>query len=290
MPILAGLLAGRRSPPLLAAALAIVFAGFTGLAEELKLPLVTPETLTQRLKAGQVRQRERQAAITALFRDLGCDVHLQQVDGSSSNVICELPGETTATMVVGGHFDFAEKGQGIVDDWSGAALLPSLYETLKTKRPKHTFRFVAFTEEERGLVGSSRFVKELSADQKAEIRAFINLECLGLTGPKVWVHRSTPILVQRLMQVAASIHVPLEGVDVDRVGDDDTHPFLNKKIPVVTIHSLTQETLPILHSYRDNMDAIHPSDYYDAYRLVAFYLAYLDTELDAAPAPAQHVR
>jgi hypothetical protein len=290
MPIPAGRLTGRRLPHLLAAPLAIVFACSTGLTDEFRLPLVTPDVITQRLKAGQVRQRERQAAIATLFRELGCEVQLQQVDGSSSNVICELPGETAAAVVVGGHYDFVERGQGIVDDWSGAALLPSLYETLKTKRPKHTFRFVAFTEEERGLLGSSRFVKELSAEERAEIKAFINLECLGLTEPKVWVHRSAPILVQRLMQVAASVHIRLEGVNVDRVGDDDTHPFLNKKIPVVTIHSVTQETWSILHSYRDNMNAIHPSDYYDAYRLVAFYLAYLDADLDAGPVPAQSVQ
>jgi len=48
---------------------------------------------------------------------------------------------------------------------------------------------------------------------------------------------------------------------------------------VISIHSLTQETWGILHSYKDTVSAIHPDDYYDAYRLVAFYLQYLDTKL-----------
>jgi hypothetical protein len=30
------------------------------------------------------------------------------------------------------------------------------------------------------------------------------------------------------------------GVVVDNVGDDDTHPFLDKKISVISIHSLTR--------------------------------------------------
>lgn len=181
--------------------------------------------------------------------------------------------------MIGAHFDFADEGQGIVDDWSGVSLLVSLYQTLKTENAKHTYVFVAFAGEERGLLGSSHYVKTLSKEQKASTQAFINLECLGLTPPKVWVHRSTPMLVERLAEIATAAHTPLQGVDVDKVGDDDTHPFLSKKIPVISIHSVTQETLGILHSNHDKVEAIHPGDYYDAYRLVAFYLKYLDTKL-----------
>ena len=70
--------------------------------------------------------------------------------------------------------------------------------------------------------------------------------------------------------------IPLQGVNVDRVGDDDTHPFLSAHIPVISIHSVTQETWSILHSPRDRMDAINFEDYYAAYKLAAYYLAYLD--------------
>ena len=92
-----------------------------------------------------------------------------------------------STIVIGGHFDYADQGKGIVDDWSGASLLPSLYQSLKEQKRKHTYVFVAFAAEERGLVGSTYFVKNLSTDQKASLRAFLNLECLGLTPVKVWI-------------------------------------------------------------------------------------------------------
>ena len=245
----------------------------------LKLSLVTTAVLQERLRAGEVSSSERQNLMERLFRDVGCQVTLQRLDKRSSNVVCNLPGETSQTVILGAHFDFADEGQGIVDDWSGASLLVSLYQTLKTERSKHTYQFVAFAGEERGLLGSSRYVKELSAEQKAGAQAFINLECLGLTPPKVWIHRSTPMLIARLAEIATATHVPLQGVNVDRVGDDDTHPFLSKKIPVISIHSVTQETWSILHSSHDKIDAINPSDYYDAYRLVAFYLRYLDEKL-----------
>ena len=158
--------------------------------------------------------------------------------------------------------------------------MPSLYQSLKSRPRQHTYVFVAFAAEESGLVGSSRYVKKLTKEQKALIRAFVNLECLGLAPVKVWVHRSTPALVGRLSEVARAIKILLQEVNVEQVGDDDTHPFLSAHIPVISIHSVTQETLRILHSDRDRMDAIHFDDYYAAYKLAAYYLAYLDVKAE----------
>ena len=202
------------------------------------------------------------------------------MDKKSGNVICTLPGQTSSTIIIGGHFDFADEGTGIVDDWSGASLLPSLYQALKSRPRRHTFVFVAFTAEERGLVGSYRYVRNMTPEQKALTRAFVNLECLGLTTVKVWTSRSTPALVARLSEVARMLGIPLQGVNVDRVGDDDTHPFLSAHIPIISIHSVTQETWSILHSPRDRMDAIDFDDYYAAYKLAAYYLAYLDVKTE----------
>jgi putative aminopeptidase FrvX len=250
------------------------------LAEKLEVDLVTPVLVRNRLESGVVGHRERQAAIRDLFRDAGCSVEEQRIDRSAGNVICTLPGQTSSTIVVGGHFDFADHGKGIVDDWSGASLLPSLYQALKGRPRQHTYIFVAFAAEEQGLVGSSRYVKSLTAEQKAVTRAFVNLECLGLTPVKVWTHRSAPDLVARLAEVARAIEVTVQGVNVEQVGDDDTHPFLSAHIPVISIHSVTQDTIRILHSERDRLDAINFDDYYTAYKLAAYYLAYLDLKAE----------
>ncbi len=224
--------------------------------------------------------RQREAVVRGMFEQAGCPVTEQPVNKKFANVICTLPGQGDSTIIVGGHYDFPDEGQGIVDDWSGTALLPSLYEALKAEPRKHSYEFVAFAAEEQGLIGSEYFVRKMTAERREKVRGFVNLECLGLASPKVWVSRSTPALVNGLGAVADAIHVPLAGVNVDKVGDDDTHPFLNRKIPVISIHSVTSATLPILHSKRDSMSAIHLDDYFSAYRLVAFYLAYLDTTLN----------
>jgi len=248
--------------------------------ERLEVLLATEPAVKTRLEAGVVEAKQRQATIRQLFADAGCPVEEQPIDKKNANVICTLPGETSATIVIGGHFDFAEHGQGIIDDWSGTALLPSLYQALKGKPRRHTYTFIAFASEEKGLVGSTRYVKKLEPEQRALIRAFINLECLGLSPIKVWLTRSTPALVERLDEVARAINIALEGMNVDKVGDDDTHPFLSAKIPVISMHSITQQTYPLLHSNRDNVEAIHLDEYYKAYRLAAYYLAYLDVKAE----------
>jgi Zn-dependent M28 family amino/carboxypeptidase len=245
-------------------------------------PVVQPRLVQQRLENLSRNAAERRAILERLFREVGCDgpnLYTQTVPGSKEpNVICALPAETpeAATIVIGAHFDLVAAGSGAVDDWSGAVLLPSLYESLKRAPHKHAFTFAAFAAEEKGLFGSSEYVRKLSKAQKGGIRAMINLECLGLALPKVWASRADKHLLAGYAQVAKTLGMEVEIVNVDELGDDDSHPFLRAKIPVLTVHSTTPETISILHSARDQLSAIHPADYYATYRLMAAYLAFLD--------------
>lgn len=260
------------------AALLVLAFGVSCCAETLQVDLAPEALLKTRLESGAVSMKQRETAIEQLFLEAGCRAGEQPISKHAGDVVCTLPGETGSTIVVGGHFDFVERGKGIVDDWSGASLLPTLYQSLKNLPRHHTYVFVAFADEERGLVGSSKFVKSMSADEKAHITAFINLECLGLSPPKVWTNRSAKTLVLRLSEVSHAINIDLLGANVDLIGDDDTHPFFSARIPVISIHSLTQGTLNVLHSRRDRVSAIDLGDYYSAYKLVAYYLAYLDVK------------
>jgi Zn-dependent M28 family amino/carboxypeptidase len=195
-------------------------------------------------------------------------------------VICTLPGETDSEIVVGGHLNSIEAGMGAVDDWSGAVMLPSLYQSLNSLPRRHRFIFVGFAAEERGLLGSHEFAAKLKREEIRRIHAMINLECLGLGPPEVWVSRANKRLLEAYAMVASVLHVEPRGMNVERVGDDDSHSFLRFGIPVLTIHSLTQATLRILHHPADNLSAIRPDDYYTAYHMAAAYLAFLDTALE----------
>jgi Zn-dependent M28 family amino/carboxypeptidase len=217
-----------------------------------------------------------------MFQEAGCTAIEEEsvVRKDPPNIICSLSGTTSSLIVVGAHFDHAHEGAGAVDDWSGASLLPSLFQAVNSPSRKHTFVFVGFTDEEKGLVGSNYYVKHFSPDRLSTIKAMVNLECLGLAPTEVWAHVANPALLDDLKRVADSMKAHLNKVDVDLVGNDDTQAFRDKKIPVITIHSLTQETLPILHSAKDNLEAIHRDDFYDSYVVIAEYLAFLDIALN----------
>ena len=73
-------------------------------------------------------------------------------------------------------------------------------------------------------------------------------------------------------------------MNVDNVGTTDSEPFRQQKIPAITVHSVTQETLKILHSKADTIEAVHLDEYYRTYRLLAAYLAVLDQKLGVASA------
>jgi hypothetical protein len=76
--------------------------------------------------------------------------------------------------------------------------------------------------------------------------------------------------------VARALNLPVDGVNVERIGDSDSHPFAARKLRVIDFHSVTQENLRVLHSGRDQASAINWDAYYDTYRLIAGLLAYLD--------------
>jgi hypothetical protein len=76
------------------------------------------------------------------------------------------------------------------------------------------------------------------------------------------------------------MNLPVSGMNVENVGSTDSEPFRANKIPAITIHSLTAETLPILHNARDRIEAVRLDKYYETYRLVLAYLALLDVSLD----------
>lgn len=170
-------------------------------------------------------------------------------------------------------------GDGVVDNWTGAALLSSLYQGLARQPRRHTFRFAAFTAEEKGLAGSAAYVKELKAAREP-VSAMVNMDTLGLGETEVWVRHADPQLV-RLFEVAAkALNAPVSGMNVDDVGTTDSESFREKKIPAITIHSLTQKTLSLLHSPKDKIEAVRRDAYYRTYNMVLFYLAILDEKLD----------
>jgi hypothetical protein len=231
--------------------------------------------------------KERAAILQTLFAEAGCSgvqYEERRVRGSRfSNLVCTLKGSSDQTIFVTAHYDKVAFGEGAIDNWTGASLLPSLYESLSKTPRRLTFVFVATCDEEKGLVGSREFVAKLTREDRASAVANINIDSLGLTPTKIWVTRSDKTLVNLASAVAQGMKLPVSGMSVDKVGDSDSRPFFEKKIPVIDFHSLTSETFPILHTNMDSRIVMSWDDYYDSYRLISGFLAYLDGHPEAQP-------
>jgi putative aminopeptidase FrvX len=236
-----------------------------------------------RLKRYAAKNDQRETTLKQMFGEAGCDaehVSEQPVKGAKlPNVICALPGSSGKVIIVGAHFDHVSEGDGVVDNWSGASLLPSLYEALKNAPRSHTYLFIGFTDEEKGEVGSRFYAKQMSKDQVDATDAMVNMDTLGLAPTEVWASHSDKQLTGALVFVAQQLKLPVTGVNVEQVGSTDSEQFAARKVPSITIHSLTQDTwnARILHTSRDKFSAIRLDEYYDSYRLIAAYIAFLDT-------------
>jgi Peptidase family M28 len=244
---------------------------------------VDRDAIKARLKSAPHTNPEREAALERLFEQSGCkgaSLSEQPVSHEDlPNVICIEPGSSGSVIIVGAHYDKVARGGGVVDNWSGASLLPSLFESLHQQPRKHTFIFVGFTAEEQGLIGSKFFVRQMTPQQVAETRAMVNIDTLALGPTKIWLNHSAPKLAGAFFAMAQSMRLPVAVMNADNVGDDDSESFIRRKIPTLMVHSVTQPTLRILHTNDDNYSAVKFDDYYDSYRLLAAYLAYLDTTL-----------
>ena len=260
-------------------------------SSEVHFTTLKREVIEERVRRSPAKNPDRQVELEKLFRLAGCDgdrLTLPKVKRSKlPNVVCTLSGEVEEVIVVGAHYDKVDAGEGAVDNWTGASLLPSLFESLRASKRKYTFVFVGFTDEEKGLIGSEGFVAAIPKANRKKYRAMLNMDSLGLTSTKVWVSRSDSQLVDWLYNVAQSMNLPLAGVNVEQVGSSDSESFRSNKIPVLTLHSVTQQTFPLLHTPNDQLSKIQIDDYYQTYRLVSAYLAYLDLKIDPLPVDRQ---
>ena len=249
-------------------------------AQSARYNLVSREVIESRLKQYQGDDKRREETLKQMLAEAGCDEqHLteQAVDGSKlPNLICVLPGRSQKVIIVGAHYDHSEEGgDGVVDNWSGASLLPSLYQSVKFDPRQHSYIFIGFAAEERGEIGSRFYVRQMTAEQVAATDAMVNMDVLGLAPAEVWLSHSDKKLANALLFVASQLKLPVTGVNVEQVGSSDSEQFSVRKIPRITIHSLSQQTYDahILHTWKDRISFIRMDDYYQTYRLLAAYLA-----------------
>lgn len=118
------------------------------------------------------------ATTPGLTLDLVVDVF--RGEATANNVIAESKsGDPTNVVMAGAHLDSVNEGPGIQDNGTGsAAILEAAIQMAKVK-PRNKIRFAWWGAEESGLVGSTRYVEALTAEQIEDIALYLNFDMIG---------------------------------------------------------------------------------------------------------------
>ena len=92
----------------------------------------------------------------------------------SENVVITKPGKSEKQIIVGAHFD----GDGTGDNGSGIALALTTAEKFVDVETPYTIKFVFFTAEEIGCIGSTAYANAMTAEEVENTLYMINLDSL----------------------------------------------------------------------------------------------------------------
>ena len=253
--------------------------GFCGVssAQTFRFTPVDKATVLERVADAPTTNERRQTRIKELFTQAGCRgsaLTEQTVEGSGSpNIICRLNGKSNETIVVGaGYGQAASKDAS--DSWSAAALLPSIYQSLTGRQRRHTLLFIAFAGNGNAPNGAEFYAAHMTERETMQTQAVVSLNALGLSPTKVWTHHSDKDLLHSLFVVAYLLKILVSQVDMEDSSAPKLAPFAAKQIPQITVHSLTQQDVTT-----GTAAAFGPKNYFDSYRLMSGYVAYLDQTL-----------
>lgn len=229
------------------------------------------------LAAVPCASEERRDAAVGLFEKAGAARNsISRVSSrGAENLVVRMPGSSFETVVVGAHYDKASSGCGAIDNWTGVVAIAHMYRTLTVARLNKTLVFVAFDQEEKGLVGSKAMVDAIPKESRRQYCAMINIDSLGRSAPQVLDNASSPKLLKLGSELADAMNIPFTHA-VDRRGDADSTSFVRSGIPALTIHGLSFDWAKILHTNEDQPSKVNAGSVYLGYRLALAVLARVD--------------
>lgn len=179
-------------------------------------------------------------------------------DAPSFNVIGELRGTENPKqyIVVGGHLDSWDLGQGAHDDGAGCVQSIEVLRILKALgyKPRHTIRAVMFMNEENGLRGGLEYAKQ-SADRKEVHIAAIESDRggfvpRGFTVPTIAAAKAKVQSWKPLLEPYGLHDFGTEG------GGADIGPLAPQGVPLLGLLPDSQRYFSYHHTPEDTIDKV----------------------------------
>jgi len=180
-------------------------------------------------------------------------------DAPSFNVIGELKGSENPEnyMVVGGHLDSWDLGEGAHDDGTGIVQSLEVAYLFKQNniRPKNTLRVVFFMNEENGTRGAKKYAEEASRLQEKHIAA-LESDAGGHTprGFSIDANPANEAMVKQWKKLLA----PYGLHDLDKGGSGaDISPLKNEQITLIGYRPDSQRYFDYHHAATDTFDKVN---------------------------------
>jgi len=230
--------------------------------------LSTVDDIAGDLKEVPCKHNQRLESVRAQFIRMGAnpsEITTQKFSGAQ-NLVVKRPGLSEDTIIIGAHYDFVDLGCGAIDNWTGIIAMSRVYESVRALEPKKTVLFVAFDNEEKGLVGARAMANAIEKEDLPRYCAMINLDSLGMTQPFAMTNTSSPSLMTAASDAASAMGLPLNKAPIANA-DADSSAFLSKKIPAITLAGVSNDWASILHTTKDQKEKIDAHGVYLGYRL-----------------------
>jgi len=185
-------------------------------------------------------------------------------DAESANVIGEIKGseKPDEVVLVSGHFDSWDVGQGAHDDGGGCIIAWEAVRLMKELglRPRRTIRVVLYTNEENGLRGGNAYRDAHRAELQKHILAIESDS--GTYRPQGFgLAAAAPAQARANLQEIAKL---LTGIRSNRIapngGGADIGPIVREGVVGASLDVDSTHYFDIHHTPADTLDKIDPQD------------------------------
>jgi hypothetical protein len=210
------------------------------------------------------------------------------------NTVAEIRGSERPeeVVIVGAHLDSWDLGCGATDNATGTSVTLEAARAIQAAglRPKRTVRFVLFTGEEQGLVGSREYIKT-HLDELDRIQGVV-IHDTGTGRVKSFTMEGRYDVREAMDRIAEPLReVGLEELSMRRSSGSDHVPFRDTGIPAFFGIQDPAEYRKTHHSQSDTFDKVRKDDLVQGAKVVAalaWNLAEYPERLPRRPPPANN--
>lgn len=182
--------------------------------------------------------------------------------GESSNLIGEWTGREWPEQVVllGGHIDAWDVGQGAHDDGAGCVQAMEALRLIRQRglRPRRTLRVVLFMNEEFGLDGAKTYHSNQKAALEQHVLA-IESDRGGFV-PRGFTSNANAAARAQLEPLRLLLESAGAGQLIQGGGGPDLGPLQQSGVTVMGLYPDPQRYFDLHHSTADTIDKVHPRE------------------------------